>query len=245
MEIYLKNVDKTKYLKNLKPCPVSVDHFLLFITMLDPFNLLTKQDPKHIRKLSAHHLDLLYLLTRTNHLMCEQYVNAVTNYIVDHLMTILSSPDYDSNTMLNDQLAQDISHAIECMIKIDLTIDPDSIKNRLSQTIEDILAQDSYADWIVKKPTLAKHDKMFSRMAIKIATHTKNVMLKGLEISRLVTNKIFDALCRRDSIESMVMSFEKMFDLEIICSPCEIVTIYGETIMNEKLLALGSSPTLL
>lgn len=244
MEIYLKNVDKTKYLKDLKPCPSTVDHFVLFISMLDPFNLLVKRDPRDIRKLSTHHLDLLYLLTRTNYLIHTQYIDSITDYIIVHLLTILSSPNHDANVMLRDQLFQDISHIMESMTKTDLTIDPDTIKDRLYQAIGDILSND-YGDLINKKPVLAKHDKMFSRMAVKIATHTKNVMIKSQEISRLIVNKIFDSLGRRDSIESMVMSFEKMFDLESICATCDIIVVYGETVMNDKLLSLGSSPALL
>lgn len=235
-EVYLKNINQTKYLKQLRPKPTTMTHVEMLVRLLDPYNII--RDINGVKRMSPQQLDLLYIVVSVNRVIFNQYIDTVTQYIVHHLMTLVTCQDYDSYIMVEDQLHQDVSYLLTVIFNLS---DEKTIKTKLVSDLDEMFNTGLYPDLLTKAIRLKKYDKMFDRMATKIATFTRAVITKNMEIVTVVIDKLFDPMTRRDVIDSLLASFEKAFDLQqlIVNDP-----IYGEMVLDKR-QSIGRAVSLL
>ena len=253
-ENQIKNIEKAQWLKNVSHYPETIENLRLLISLLDNVGIFDGFDLGKVSDMSGNKLNIIYAVLRVtnktyniylDHVVKKIFRNQIKDLLDHYYVTVESSKNTNYQTLLKDQLTQDLDHFVNTIIKSQYPkLNKHAIKREFIKYIKNVFSSTFYIDLMAKMTIdisnnnfYEKNDKIFTTIINDFIFYTNNYLTGMCNNMIMYLDKIFDTECTQDSVYEIMKILTKQFDLSIILrESCIEMDIYSEQRINDDII---------
>lgn len=238
---FIKQIDRTIWMKTLPQYPQSFGHIQLLFSVFDKMDLFRPFPVKSLINMDAVRLDITYAILRISNNIANYYIEfIVKNVFLEKLYNTMNLPLNKYHDRLIDQLIQDISDFVNETIR--LNVNEYNIYVLFCEHLSSIFTKPFYSIIFGKLSHTINnmwyvHNKDALDSIVTYFIWIKDNPLANINYKYVkYIDKAFDVNTSQDQIDAIFAMLKKKIELsDIMNNNCMEIDVYAEKILEDSI----------